>query len=85
MTDVRQKGEKGEYHVIASSCLGCTCFQPGTYHHRGASGAGMGTHATGQVSLCCLQNAYRGCPNEPDRGFSEELLKERKKEGWKVT
>lgn len=62
MSYVRQKGEKGQYRVIDSKCLGRECFQPGEYQTRG--GTLSGSRNTGNVSLCCLQNAYRGCPNE---------------------
>jgi hypothetical protein len=80
---VKRKGDKAHYEVIAHDCLGCACFTPGHYQHRGASGAGNGTHATGHVSPCCLRNAYHGCPAKEKRGETKELLAERKAEGWK--
>jgi len=83
MAYVKQNGCKDKFSVIAHSCLSCKCFQPGYYAHRAAAGAGMGSRNTGQVSACCLQNAYRGCPVPHEREASDELLKERKLEGWK--
>jgi hypothetical protein len=78
MSEVRQKGEKGRYDVLHSKCLGCKCFNPGGYQVRGATLAG--SRNTGKVDLCCMRRAYHGCPDEAEREFTEERLKERKKE-----
>lgn len=73
--------DSGTYYVTNRHCLGNKCFAPGDYQVRGATLSG--SRNTGRTSKCCLTNAYRGCPNEEDREFSEERLKERRHEGWK--
>lgn len=79
MSYVRKTGEKGQFYVIDSQCLGRACFQPGHYQVRG--GTPSGSRNTGETRPCCLRNAYRGCPDE--RPVDPDLLKERKREGWK--
>ena len=83
MSHVRRKGEKGQYWMIDRKCIGRSCFAPGRFETRGASGAGMGTHATGHFSLRCMRNAYHGCPNDAEKLYSITLERERKTEGWK--
>ena len=51
----------GSFPVINKDCLGCTCFAPGDYQIRGATGGGS-SKASG-VAKKCLTNAYRGCPD----------------------
>lgn len=80
MAYVRKKGEKDRFYVVDNRCLGCSCFQPGHYQHRGATGGGSSRN-TGQVTPTCMQNAYRGCP--ADTGYTKEREAERKREGWK--
>ena len=36
------------------------CWSPGLYHHRGATCSG--SRNTGSSTRCCLERAYRGCP-----------------------
>jgi hypothetical protein len=83
MPEVKRPGDNSKYYVVSLDCLGCKCFAPGHYQHRGASGGGNGTHATGAVSPCCLTNAYHGCPSESGKAKSLDLLKDRKALGWK--
>jgi hypothetical protein len=78
MSYVRKKGEKGRYWMRDRQCIGCGCFAPGTFQHRGATMSG--SRNTGSVSLCCMRNAYHGCPD--DTLYSIEKVKERKAEGW---
>src|SRR5579871_3684099 len=82
MAHVRQTGRPGKYWVLNNKCIGCICFSPGEFATRGAVGA-AGTRNTGQTTLCCLTNAYRGCPEEVQREHSKEQEQERKREGWK--
>lgn len=42
------------------------CWSPGTYQHRGASGAGQGSHNTGHYTKCCMHRAYHGCPADTE-------------------
>jgi len=73
----KKKGNSQRYKIFGASCLGCECFNPGMYQHRGASGGG--SKNSGQ-SAVCLTNAYHGCPIVPK--FSPELMKQRKDAGW---
>jgi hypothetical protein len=83
MPYVKRKGERGErYWVIGRECIGCSCFTPGEYQHRSAASAG-GSRTNGTTTLCCLSNAYRGCPGDAQRGFTPERRAERQAEGWK--
>jgi len=80
MTDFRRPNDRNRYHFVDAQCIGATCWSPGLYQHRGASSGG--SRSTGTDSPCCLNNAYRGCP--PDHGGHDvELVKLRKKEGWR--
>lgn len=64
MDKVRQTGKKGTYLVADAQCLGCACFAPGEYQHRGAT------------SLLCLTQAYRGCLGLANIGYAAELARE---------
>ena len=79
MLDAKQSGDKTKYPIADSKCLGCMCFNPGFYQHRGLSGGG--SKNSGQ-SAVCLTNAYRGCPFVPQ--YSIELEQERKEDGWRI-
>jgi hypothetical protein len=76
MSYLKKDGKK--YWVIGPECIGRTCLALGTFHHRGAIGA-AGSRNTGSVSLCCLRNAYHGCPSE--KPFDKFLAALRRKEG----
>jgi hypothetical protein len=78
---IRRKGLKGEYRMVDRQCIGRSCFSPGQYQHRGATLSG--SRNTGATSLCCMRNAYHGCPNDKDQLYSIQLERERKAEGWK--
>lgn len=91
----RIKGQKGSYSFVNERCIGRECWQPGSYQSRGSTSSG--SRSTGNLSLTCMQRAYRGCPDGPegasvdDEGhrscglplYSEELAKKRKAEGWR--
>ena len=76
---VRKVGSKGRYSVRGMRCLGCRCFQPGAYRHRGATGGG--SRNTGHDTLMCMWSAYHGCP--ADDGYTKEKERERRDEGWR--
>ncbi len=76
--NVRKKGKKTQYWMLAPNCIGMPCFAPGVYQHRGATLSG--SRNTGSTSATCMTNAYRGCPSLK---YSGELERDRKREGWK--
>jgi hypothetical protein len=78
---LKQKGDPRRYWVRDAKCLGAECLALGLYQHRAAAGA-AGSRNTGQLSACCMTNAYHGCPVCPH--YRPELGKERRKEGVKV-
>lgn len=50
------------YDALDGACKKRWCWSPGNYQHRGACGSG-GSRNTGMVTRCCLERAYRGCPD----------------------
>ena len=50
------------YDALDSACKKRWCWSPGNYQHRGACGSG-GSRNTGTTTRCCLERAYRGCPD----------------------
>ena len=50
------------YDALDSACKKRWCWSPGNYQHRGACGSG-GSRNTGMTTRCCLERAYRGCPD----------------------
>jgi len=48
--------------ALDSACKKRWCWSPGNYQHRGACGSG-GSRNTGMTTRCCLERAYRGCPD----------------------
>ena len=81
MAYLKQKGDPRTYWVRDAKCIGAECLALGLYQHRGAAGA-SGTRNTGQLSACCLTNAYHGCPRDPK--YRSELASQRRKQGLKV-
>jgi len=64
------------YDALDKFCPQRWCWSPGNYEHRGATGS-SGSRNTGSSTKCCLENAYRGCPQPlPEPGA---------KSPWKVT
>ena len=82
MSTIRCKGDKERYSVASAKCIGCECLRLGLYQSRGATLSG--SRNTGNYSACCMTRAYHGCPDETDRGYSDDLRAERRKEGMKV-
>lgn len=78
---IRCTGKKEKFDFLDFQCLGRECFAPGIYQHRGATLSG--SRATGHCSACCMNRAYHGCPH-PLPISDAELVKSRKKIGWKV-
>ena len=80
MAIVRRVGERGaRWHVRDLRCIGCLCFQPGTYEHRAATQSS--SRDTGYRTLECLHRAYYGCPKVVD--YSTEWGHIRRLEGWR--
>ena len=77
--EFRKTGEKGRYWFRDRQCIGLECWAPGRYQHRGATLAG--SRNTGGETLCCMTNAYHGCPD--GRLYAIKLERERKAEGWR--
>ena len=50
------------YDALDSACKKRWCWRPGNYQHRGACGSG-GSRNIGMTTRCCLERAYRGCPD----------------------
>lgn len=48
------------FAALDQQCSGRWCWSPGAYQHRGLTGSG--SRATGMSTKCCLERAYRGCP-----------------------
>ena len=78
----RRKGQRGvRYWFVDARCISAACWAPGIYQSRGATTSG--SRNTGGETPRCLNNAYHGCPQpEEKRGYSDELVKLRRKEGW---
>lgn len=79
MAEVRKTHDKARYSMRDRNCIGCECFSPGQFQHRGATLAG--SRNTGDYSTTCMRRAYHGCPD--DTGHSKELAAQRRKEGWR--
>ena len=78
MVQIKIKGDKNRYDVLNRECIGCKCLALGEYQHRGATLSGL--RNTGAYSACCMNRAYHGCPE--NKGYSKELVKERRKNGY---
>lgn len=50
------------YDFLDKDCPKRFCYKPGEYQHRGATGGGSSRN-TGHTSKCCMERAYRGCPD----------------------
>ena len=62
------------YDALSSACNKRWCWRPGNYQHRGACGSG-GSRNTGMTTRCCLERAYRGCPDPvPEPGAPAATL-----------
>lgn len=83
MAWVRKVGDRGRYWVRDRNCIGCKCFAPGSFQHRGSTMSG--SRNTGDVSLMCMTNSYHGCPpaESPNASPDKETMKSHKAEGWR--
>src|SRR5271166_1257762 len=62
---MRRRGEKTRYSFADAECLGRECFAPGMYQHRSPLSGGGSRNTGSPDSPCCLNRAYRGCPDGP--------------------
>lgn len=62
----RKVGDSRRYSFVNAKCIGRPCWAPGMYQHRSPLSCG-GSRNTGSAdTACCLNRAYRGCPEGPD-------------------
>lgn len=83
MIELRRKGERIRYSFLDRDCLGRRCFAPGMYQHRSPLSCGGSRNTGSPDSPCCLNRAYRGCP-QPLPTPNVETTRKHKREGWKV-
>lgn len=62
----RQKGDKAHYLFIDKRCIGRTCWAPGMFQHRSPLAGGGSMNTSSPDSACCMNRAYRGCPQGPE-------------------
>lgn len=82
MTRIKEQSSGLYFDVFEALCLGKTCLTLGRYQHRGATMSG--SRNTGAHSDCCLERAYRGCPDDHDSRYSRNAEIARKKDGFTV-
>ena len=58
-----RKGDKAQYDFRDKLCIGLECWAAGMYQHRSPMSCGGSRTLEVQIHLCCLNRAYRGCPN----------------------
>lgn len=62
----KKKGEKTQFRFVNSRCIGRACWAPGNYQHRSPMSGGGSRNTGSPDTPCCMNNAYRGCPEGPD-------------------
>jgi hypothetical protein len=62
----KRKGDKARYSFIDAKCIGRPCWSPGMYQHRSPLSGGGSRNTGSPDTPCCLNRAYRGCPEGPD-------------------
>src|SRR5271166_3795424 len=60
-----RKGSKVRYSFADSECLGRECFAAGMFQHRSPLSCGGSRNTGSPDTPCCLNRAYRGCPDGP--------------------
>ncbi len=60
-----RKGDKHKYSFADAGCLGRSCFAAGMYQHRSPLSCGGSRNTGSPDTPCCLNRAYRGCPDGP--------------------
>ena len=68
---IKRVKEKTRYDFVDARCLGRKCFAPGMYQHRSPMSCGGSRNTGSPDSPCCLNRAYRGCPDGPEGRKSE--------------
>ncbi len=66
MSIFRRKGDKNGYNFLNDRCIGRECWAAGMYQHRSPLSCGGSRNTGSPDSPCCLNRAYRGCPDGPD-------------------
>lgn len=82
MSTIRIKGNKHKYSVSNRDCIGRSCLHLSLYYHRAPMAGGGSMNTSSPPTPCCMNRAYRGCPN-PQPEPTKELRAERKKAGYK--
>lgn len=62
----KRRGEKTQYDFIDARCIGRQCWAAGMFQHRSPLSGGGSRNTGSPDSPCCLNRAYRGCPDGPD-------------------
>lgn len=68
----KRKGEKTRYNFSDKDCIGRTCWAPGMFQHRSPLSGGGSRNTGSSDTPCCLNRAYRGCPEGPVGEKKEE-------------
>ena len=92
----RKKGSKVLYSFLEAHCIGRKCWHADLFQHRSPLAGGGSMNTSSPPTPCCMNRAYRGCPQGPEGElhnedgsitvgvpvFDPELAKRRKAEGW---
>jgi hypothetical protein len=61
----KRKGDKVKYNFVDELCIGRRCWAAGMYQHRSPMAGGGSMNTSSPDTPCCLNRAYRGCPDGP--------------------
>lgn len=67
----RRKGDKNRYSFSDARCIGRFCWAAGMFQHRSPLSGGGSRNTGSPDSPCCLNRAYRGCPEGPEGARDE--------------
>lgn len=70
--NVRRLGESRTLRVLDGNCLGCQCFDPQIV-----------VGPRGQPIFTCLSRVREVCPKPGEKGYSDKLLTQRQRDGWR--
>ena len=62
----KRKGEATRYNFLDDRCIGRRCWAPGAFQHRAPLAGGGSMNTSSSATPCCMNRAYRGCPEGPD-------------------
>lgn len=65
MSYFKRKGDKARFDFVDAFCIGRKCWAPGMFQHRSPMSCGGSRNTGSPDSPCCLNRAYRGCPEGP--------------------